>query len=85
MTQYPEAWLSRELGLCYVNISLVTDYDVGVEDDPDRMPVTAGEVMKQFAANNAKLRDLILAAIERLPASNDCPLCPRALDRARVE
>ncbi|MDQ3982664.1 MAG: S-methyl-5'-thioadenosine phosphorylase, partial [Actinomycetota bacterium] len=30
MTQYPEAYLARELEICYVNISLITDYDVGV-------------------------------------------------------
>ncbi len=84
MTQYPEAHLARELGLCYVNISLVTDYDVGVEGDPDRMPVTAQEVVEQFAVNNAKLRQLILDTIRRLPQTNDCPVCPRALDRARV-
>lgn len=84
MTQYPEAHLARELGLCYVNISLVTDYDVGVEGDPTAQPVTAEEVMRQFAANNAKLRDLILESIARLPETNTCPLCPHALDQARV-
>ena len=31
MTQYPEAYLARELGICYVSIALITDYDVGVE------------------------------------------------------
>src|ERR671933_2206352 len=31
MTQYPEVALARELGLCYVNLALITDYDVGVE------------------------------------------------------
>ena len=35
MTQYPECWLARELGLCYANVSLVTDYDVGLEGMPD--------------------------------------------------
>lgn len=84
MTQYPEAILARELGLCYVNISLVTDYDVGVEGDPEAQPVTAEEVMRIFAANNAKLRALILESIARLPERNTCPLCPHALDRARV-
>ena len=29
MTQYPEAYLARELEICYVNISLITDHDVG--------------------------------------------------------
>lgn len=84
MTQYPEAHLARELALCYVNISLVTDYDVGVEGDPSAHPVTAEEVMRQFAANNAKLRDLILESISGLPETNTCPLCPHALDHARV-
>ena len=31
MTQAPEAQLCRELEMGYVNISVVTDYDVGVE------------------------------------------------------
>ena len=31
MTQYPEAWLARELELCYAGLGLVTDYDVGLD------------------------------------------------------
>ena len=31
MTQYPEAALARELGLCYATVALVTDYDTGLE------------------------------------------------------
>ena len=30
MTQYPEAYLCRELGMAVVNIALITDYDAGV-------------------------------------------------------
>lgn len=30
MTQYPEVVLAREAELCYVNISIVTDYDTGL-------------------------------------------------------
>ena len=41
MTQYPECWLARELGLCYANVSLVTDYDAGLEAMPDVEPVSA--------------------------------------------
>ena len=29
MTQYPEAYLCRELGMAVVNIGLITDYDAG--------------------------------------------------------
>ena len=27
MTQYPEAYLARELEICFVNVSLITDFD----------------------------------------------------------
>ena len=40
MTAYPEGWLARELELCYANISLITDYDVGLEDDETIEPVS---------------------------------------------
>jgi 5'-methylthioadenosine phosphorylase len=81
MTAYPEAPLARELELCYANISLVTDYDVGVGDVP---PVTNEEVLRVFSANNAKLRDLLIAIIPALPAERDCP-CASALSGARLE
>ena len=81
MTQYPEALLARELEICYANISLITDYDVGVEDVA---PVTHEEVIRVFAENNDKLRDLLFAVIPALPAERDCP-CATALERARFE
>ena len=31
MTAYPEGYLARELELCYANIAMVADHDVGVE------------------------------------------------------
>ncbi len=46
MTQYPEAYLARELEICYMNISLITDWDVGLEDHPDIKPVTMDEVVR---------------------------------------
>ncbi len=81
MTQYPEAVLARELELCYANISLITDYDVGVEGVP---PVTHEEVVRVFAENNEKLRDLLFAVIPALPEARDCP-CATALSGARFE
>ena len=73
MTQYPEAILARELELCYANIALITDYDVGLEDDPDVQPVSVAEVERFFASNNERVRDLILRLIPRLPADRACP------------
>ena len=81
MTQYPEALLVRELELCYANISLITDYDVGVEGVP---PVTHEEVVRVFAENNQRLRDLLFAVIPALPAERSCG-CATALEGARFE
>jgi 5'-methylthioadenosine phosphorylase len=80
MTQYPEVALARELELCYCNISLITDYDAGVEGVP---PVSVPEVIKVFTENNARLRDVLLAIIPALPAKRSCP-CATALEGARV-
>ena len=73
MTQYPEVVLARELQMAAVNISLITDYDVGLEDDPALPPVSKDQVIKVFDANNDKLRELLLTLIPRLPLSPDRP------------
>ncbi len=78
MTQYPESLLARELEICYVNIALITDWDVGVGDIP---PVTNDEVIKVFGENNAKLRELLFAMIPAIPAERPCP-CATALEGA---
>jgi 5'-methylthioadenosine phosphorylase len=80
MTQAPEAELARELALCYCNISLITDYDVGLEGMP---PVSVPEVIKVFHENNARLRELLFAIIPAIPETRSCP-CGGALDGAVV-
>jgi 5'-methylthioadenosine phosphorylase len=72
MTQYPEGWLARELGICYVNIALITDYDVGLEGNPEIKPVTHEEVLKVFNTNNDKLRNLLFTMIEELTDDPNC-------------
>jgi 5'-methylthioadenosine phosphorylase len=83
MTQYPEAVLARELEICYMNISLITDYDVGVEGE-DVEPVTHETVIRVFNENNVKLRDLLFRIVRALPSERDCP-CATALTGARFE
>jgi len=81
MTQYPEAWLARELELCYANISLVTDYDVGLEGMPDVAPVSAEAAVAVFEQNLDKLRSLLFAAVPRIgPQRADA--CATALSNA---
>jgi 5'-methylthioadenosine phosphorylase len=75
MTQFPEVILARELELCYGNVALVTDYDVGVDDIPQ---VTHEEVLKVFGDNIDKLRGLLFAAIPEVPSERTCP-CATAL------
>ncbi len=81
MTQYPEALLARELELCFANISLITDYDVGVEGVP---PVTNDEVVRVFHENNEKLRGLLFAIIPDRPEAREC-VCATALQGAAFE
>jgi len=53
MTQMPEAALAGELGMAFVNISVITDYDVGIGDAP---PVTHEEVLKRFGESVGTLK-----------------------------
>ncbi len=84
MTAYPEGWLARELGLCYANLSLITDYDVGVDGDHAHAPVTAQAVLEAFAANIERLRQLLASAVARIGEIPPGDACRRALDDAAL-
>ncbi len=83
MTQYPEVTLAREAELCYVNISIVTDYDTGLVAEGEVEPVSAEEVMKNFAASLEKARALLVEMIKRIPTERTCK-CGEALKHSRV-
>lgn len=81
MTQHPEAYLARELGLCYSTLALVTDYDAGVEpgtvDATGQLvegiePVTMAEVLRVFEANIARLRTIVHDVVARVPDERTC-------------
>ena len=80
MTGHPEAVLARELALCYIPACLVTDLDAGVEEGAG---VTHEEVMRVFAENVDRLRDLVGEIVAALPAERDCP-CPHTLDGLKL-
>ena len=80
MTGYPEAVLARELALCYTAIALVTDTDAGVEEGEG---VTQDEVFRVFGSNVARLRELVIDVIAKLPAERTCP-CPHVLDGIKL-
>jgi len=83
MTQYPEVILARELEMCYLNLSLVTDYDAGLEGAPEIGAVQAHDVMRMLAENIARVRDLLAALIPIIPATPSCH-CQQALEGARM-
>jgi 5'-methylthioadenosine phosphorylase len=76
MTQFPEVALAKELELCFANVALVTDYDVGVDGIA---PVSHAEVLKVFGENIDSLRALLFAAIPNVPADRDGCDCANAL------
>lgn len=81
MTQYPEGYLARELGLCYVNIALVTDYDAGLDDDPTIPPVSHDDVLRVFAQNIERLRTVLFHCIKNLPVERAGCACSNAVPR----
>lgn len=83
MTQYPECVLALEQEICYVNIALITDYDVGVVAEGGAEPVSANEVVQVLVANNERVKTLIMEMIKQMPETRDCP-CAHSLEFARI-
>ena len=83
MTQYPEAILARELEICYANISLITDYDAGLEENPNVKAVSHEMVIKVFNENLDNLRKVLIDIIKEIPDERNC-ICSNALETARL-
>jgi 5'-methylthioadenosine phosphorylase len=84
MTQYPEVVLARELEMCYVNVSLITDYDAGLEGDKNIKPVTAAEVIEIFNKNVDQVKKLIHEMAKLTPEKRSCR-CGQALEGAELK
>ncbi|MBV9256104.1 MAG: MTAP family purine nucleoside phosphorylase, partial [Actinobacteria bacterium] len=82
MTQYPEAYLAREAGLCYASIALVTDYDTGVEGAPGIGPVTMDDVFAVLRDNVDRTRALLQHVIPTLSAEGATCGCQHPLPDA---
>ncbi len=74
MTNVPEVILAREAEMCYATISMVTNFAAGISPQP----LTHHEVLETMQANTENIKQLILAAIERLAPDTDCA-CQHAL------
>ena len=76
MTLVPECALAREARMCYVSVSMVTDYDVWAEQ-----PVTAKEVASTVSKNAHRFQDMLKLLISGIPSSRKCS-CAQAMDDA---
>ncbi len=72
MTQYPECYLAKELGLCYASIATVTDYDVGLQEDLVIDPRNMSAVLDVFKDNIQKTKSLLLAFIAKSVSGLSC-------------
>ena len=82
MTQFPEAYLVKELDMCPLNISLITDYDAGLVGEVP--PVQHAEVIKVFNDNNEKLKALLFNLIEKLPLEREHCNCAKTVASSRA-
>ena len=78
MTLVPEVILARELGMCYANIAMVTDYDVWKEH-----PVTNEEVVRTMKANLEKVKLLLKTVIPQIDYEGNCD-CKDVLKNAFI-
>jgi 5'-methylthioadenosine phosphorylase len=79
MTLVPECVLARELEMCYVSISTVTDYDVWSDT-----PVSSKEVVETLHKNVDKTKKLIAELIPMVPPERSSCKCGTALEGAKL-
>ena len=82
MTAFPEAYLAKELDMCPLNISLITDYDAGLVGDVP--PVSHHEVIEVFNKNIDNLKNLLFRMIEMLPEERVHCDCKNTTKNSRV-
>lgn len=75
MSAFPENYLAKEMDMCPINISLITDYDAGLVGDVP--PVSHHDVMQVFNSNLDNLKKVLFSMIENIPSERnvcDCAL-----------
>ena len=82
MTAFPEAYLVKEMDMCPLNISLITDYDAGLVGDVP--PVSHHAVIEVFNNNIDNLKKLLFTMIEKIPAENNSCECAKTSKNSRV-
>jgi 5'-methylthioadenosine phosphorylase len=79
MTSVPEVCLARELGMCYANISIVTNFAAGISTSI----LTHSEVVEMMGNSIHEVRRLIMSGIKNIPAAKNCS-CANILSEAGI-
>ena len=81
MTNLTEARLAREAEICYVSLSMITDYDCWHDTEE---AVTGEGVMEVIGKNVVMSQEVVRHMVARLPEEREgCP-CPDALRHALI-
>jgi 5'-methylthioadenosine phosphorylase len=75
MTLFPECALAREAGICYANISVVTNAAAGIS----KQRLTTDEVVDTMQKNTGKLKEILKLFLDCLPEKTNCT-CNRSLE-----
>jgi len=68
MTSVPEVCLARELGICYANISIVTNYAAGIAPGI----LTHAEVVEKMQDSIHNIRYLIMESVKYISETSSC-------------
>ncbi|MGI5920128.1 MAG: S-methyl-5'-thioadenosine phosphorylase [Syntrophomonadaceae bacterium] len=68
MTSVPEVCLARELGICYANVSIVTNFAAGISPKL----LTHNEVVEVMGKSLSKLRSLLMDSIKGILLPRKC-------------
>jgi 5'-methylthioadenosine phosphorylase len=79
MTLIPECILAREMEMCYVSISTITDYDVWAE-----VSVSSKEIIETLSKNVDKIKKLLLNVIPNISEERNLCNCSKSLENALV-
>ena len=80
MTQAPEAFLARELAMCYATCALVTNYAAGLA--PTATKVTHKETLQTFTRHIDQLNQIFRTCIKLLTKTTASCKCQKALEGA---
>ncbi len=82
MTAFPENYLVKEMDMCPLNISLITDHDCGLVGDVP--PVSHHEVCRVFNENLENVKNLLFRVIEAIPEKREHCDCANTFKNSQM-